>query len=82
MLNWRRMSLARIAHRFSTAETDSTALTTLFLPFNLDVTRHAVARKSANKYRHIDRLRSLATKLVRHPGSCHDFVDNQVRLSA
>ena len=55
-------SLARIAYRFSTAETNPPALTTHFLPFDLDVTRHAAARKPANKYRHISRLRSLATK--------------------
>ena len=58
----RRFDLARIAHRLSAAETDPAALTTLFLPFDLDVFQHAVARKSANKYRHINRLRSLAAK--------------------
>ena len=64
---------ARIAHRFSTAERDPTVLTTRFLPFDLDVTRHVVARKPANTYRPIDRLRFLATKPGRRCGLATGF---------
>ena len=54
--------LARIAHQISTATADKATLTELFLPFDLDVTRHAVARKPAKKSRHSNRFHRLATK--------------------
>ena len=53
--------LTRIAHHQSTAASDPATLTELFLTFDLDVTRHAVARKSVKKFRHSNRLHRLAT---------------------
>ena len=57
-----RVHPARIDHQLSTATTDTVTLTRLFLPFDLDVTGHAVARKLSKKYRHSNRLHRLATK--------------------
>ena len=58
---------ARVSHQLSAATANKAGLPTFFLSFDLDVTRHAVVRKSANKCRHINLLRRLATK----PGEIH-----------
>ena len=55
-------ALARLSHQLSAATANKAGLPTLFLSFDLDVTRHAVVRKSAHKYRHINLLYRLATK--------------------
>ena len=54
--------LARLSRRLSTATADKATLTRLFSTFDLNVTRHAVARKSSKKYRHSNLLHRLATK--------------------
>ena len=54
--------LTQKAHRIPTAMGDKTALTRLFSTFDLSVTRHAVAQKPSNKYRHTNLLHHLATK--------------------
>ena len=53
---------ARLSHQLTAATAIKSDLPTLFLSFDLVVTRHAIVRKSANKYRHIHLLRRLATK--------------------
>ena len=54
--------LARLSHRISTTASDPATLTRLLLPFDLDVTGHAVVRKPSKKSCHSNRLHRLVTK--------------------
>ena len=61
--------LTRIAHQLLAATADKAALTRLFSTFDLDAgstglqcPRHAVGRKTSNKFRHSNLLHRLATK--------------------
>ena len=54
--------LTRLSHRISTTASDPATLTRLLLPFDLNVTGHAVARKPAKKSCHSNRLHRLVTK--------------------
>ena len=67
--------LARIAHQLPAATADKAALTRLFSTFDLDVTRHAVGRKSSNKYRHSNLLHRLATKPGERCGLGNEFLE-------